>query len=320
LNPAPLVGSSMLAYLDPLVVWPLAGALVTASGGWPFVSGALFAVAAATKAQGLFALPAVALAVWCGARADDRLRSLWRCAAAALAAVAAIVAPIAAVGSLGNLLAALESLARHDMLSANAPNLWWIVAYLLRGWYAKANMGTWAAFTTPTRILGISRTMELGYPNPRLVGAALTMAAMCWALWTARRTRDRLMLVGVGAFMVHAYATLSAQVHENHLYAAIPLMIFAAAGHPRLRPVMWTVSLVFAVNLNAFYGISEYIEGWAISRTITVIDLTVLLAAVNCAALVWHAQVLRRECRETQTDTARLNSLPPVARLIRIIS
>jgi hypothetical protein len=96
--------------------------------------------------------------------------------------------------------------------------------------------------------------------------------------------------------MVHAYATLAAQVHENHLFAAVPLLVLAAAGRPRLRPVMWTVSGIFALNLNLFYGVSEYIDGWAVPRTLTVIDLTVLLALVNCATLVWYAVLLRSEC------------------------
>jgi len=59
---------------------------------------------------------------------------------------------------------------------------------------------------------------------------------------------------------------------------------------------MWTVSAIFALNLNLFYGISEYIDGWAVPRGMTVIDLTVLLAVANCAALVWHGVVLKGEC------------------------
>ena len=152
------------------------------------------------------------------------------------------------------------------------------------------------ALTAPAKILAISRTIEIGYPNPRVIGAAMTVSAMAWALWTAARVRDRFLIVAVGAFMVHAYAMLSAQVHENHLFAAVPLLVVAAAGRPRLRPVMWTISGIFALNLNLFYGISEYIEGWTVPRGITVIDLTVLLAVANCATLVWHATVLKSEC------------------------
>jgi hypothetical protein len=129
-----------------------------------------------------------------------------------------------------------------------------------------------------------------------VIGAIITLAAFAWCVWTARGVRDRFLLAGTGAFLVHAYATLAAQVHENHLFAAIPLLIAPAAARPRLRPVMWTLSVIFALNLNLFYGISEYIEGWAVPRTLTIIDLSVVLAAVNCAALVWHARVFGHEC------------------------
>jgi len=52
------------------------------------------------------------------------------------------------------------------------------------------------------------------------------------------------------------------------------------------------VSAIVALNLNLFYGISED-TGWAIPRTLTVIDASLVLAAINCAALVWHLGRLR---------------------------
>jgi len=102
------------------------------------------------------------------------------------------------------------------------------------------------------------------------------------------------LLAALAAFLVHAYAVLSVQVHENHLFAAVPLLVIAGAGRPAFRPVMWTLSAIVALNLNFFYGISEYIGGYSLPRAITIVDATVILAAVSCAALVWHARVLRR--------------------------
>ena len=50
------------------------------------------------------------------------------------------------------------------------------------------------------------------------------------------------------------------------------------------------------MNLNLFYGISEYqyLGRFMIPRRATVVDLSVLLAIANCAALAWHGVVLRR--------------------------
>ncbi len=193
------------------------------------------------------------------------------------------------------------------MLSGNACNLWWLVGYVLRVVYSAGNLGLWSALTMQTRILTISRVLELGYPNPRVIGAVLTLGAIGWSCWTVRRARDWFLMPALGAFHMHAYATLAAQVHENHLFATIPLLVLAAAGRPEYRPLAWVVSAIFAVNLNLFYGISEYqyLGRFMIPRRATVVDLTVLLAVANCAALAWHGVVLRRAAhRPPSVDTA----------------
>jgi hypothetical protein len=177
--------------------------------------------------------------------------------------------------------------------------LWWIVGYAVRVQYTIQDYGLWGALTHQTRILQISRFMEVGYPNPRQIGAVLVLAAMAWAVWTARHAKDLWLTAALGAFLIHAYFTLSAQVHENHLFAAVPLLAMAAAGRPQLRPVLIVVSAIFALNLNIFYGISEDM-GYAIPRSLTLIDLSVVPSIVNCAALVWHGTVFRREASNTR--------------------
>src|SRR6185369_2051954 len=118
-------------------------------------------------------------------------------------------------------------------------------------------------------------------------------------LWTAYQSAvrnpqsatDLWLLSGLAGFTVHAYATLSAQVHENHLFAAVPLLVLASAGRRAFWPICLGVSAVVALNLNLFYGFGEGI-GFALPRAITIVDLTVIVALVNCSLLVWHAAVL----------------------------
>jgi hypothetical protein len=218
-----------------------------------------------------------------------------RAIAGGAAVTAALVVPIFAAGGGPNMIEALGRLAAHDMLSGNACNLWWIVGYVVRALYSIQDYGAWGAFTHQTQILAISRFIEVGYPNPRPIGAFLAFAAIAWALWTARRGKDLWLMAALAGFAIHAYATLAAQVHENHLYAAVPFLTLAAAGRRRFTPVLIGVSAIFALNLNLFYGISEDV-GYRIPRGLTIIDLTVVLALANCAALAWHAAVFRREC------------------------
>ena len=300
LNPSMILAGSMLGYLDPLYMLPAAGAIVAAGVGWPFASGALVAAATLTKPQGVVLIPAAMLALLAAGSSRAILRECVAFASGGVLVTAAVVGPIVAVGGLPNLVLAMSRLAHHDMLSGNATNLWWIIGYVLRVIYAVGDMGTWGAITMRTRILAISRVLELGYPNPRVIGTALTIAAAMWALWTARRVRGWVLLSAVGAFLMHAYATLASQVHENHLYAAVPLLVLVAAQKPRYRPILWAVSAIFFLNLNLFYGISEYAYRgqYVIPRNITVIDLSVLVSVANCAVLAWHAVVLRRECVE----------------------
>jgi hypothetical protein len=305
LNPAVLFDASILGYLDTMYLLPAMAAVIAAASAWPALAGVLIAAAVLTKAQGVFLAPALALALWICGPADKRIARLATAGVAALATAAAIVAPVIAAGGWPNMVQALGRLATHDMLSANTANLWWVIGWLLRVGYSVHDMGLWAALTAPAKILNISRVVELGYPNPRAIGIVLTIAATAWALWivlesAARNpqsamTLDLWMLVGLAGFCVHAYATLSAQVHENHLFAAVPLLVLAAAGRRAFRPIAIGVSAIVALNLNLFYGFGDGI-GFALPRAMTVIDATIWLALANCFWLSWHARVLHREC------------------------
>jgi hypothetical protein len=316
LNPAALLDASILGYLDAQYILPAVGALAAAALVWPAVAGALLAAAVLTKAQGVLVAPAVALALWLAGGPEKRAARLLSAAGAGIAVAVAIVMPVAAAGGWPNMKQALGRLATHDMLSANAANLWWVVGYLLRARYSMHDMGVGAALTAPAKILGIQRVIEIGYPDPRAIGILLTVAAIAWALWTvwrASRTSnaapDLWLVAGVAAFCVHAYATLSAQVHENHLFAAVPLLVLASAGRAIFRPICAGLSAVVALNLNLFYGLGDGI-GYALPRGLTIVDATVILALVNCFLLSWHAVVLNREC---STATARRRTPAPAS-------
>ncbi|HTK28468.1 MAG TPA: hypothetical protein VL309_02900 [Vicinamibacterales bacterium] len=294
LNPAAIIDASVLGYLDPQFLAPALGALVASAAGWSAAAGALAACAVLTKAQALFVLPAVAIGVW-NAGPAGRAKRIGVFGAAAVATAAVIVAPVVRAGGWPNMAQAVGRLAHHDMLSANACNLWWVAGWALRVWYSIQDMGLWAALTAPARILTITRVMEIGYPNPRMLGAAMTIAAIGWAAWTARRSREPWTLAALAGFSVHAYATLAAQVHENHLFAAVPFLVLAAAVSAPYRPVAAVVSAIAALNLNLFYGFGAGV-GYALPRAWTIVDVTLVVSVVECAALAWHARVFSREC------------------------
>jgi hypothetical protein len=285
-NPAMILAGPVLGYLDPLMALPAAGAIVAAAAGSSFLAGALLAVGCLTKAQAVFIAPVVALAGWNAGRA----RGLAGTTAGAAVLSGLAFAPFVVAGAWRNLLQGIGSLLRHDMLSADAANLWWIVTYVMRAVYAIHDLGAWGAWTMTVRILGISRVVALGYPNPRPLAAAAVIAASLWALWRVRRSRELTALLACAAFIVHAYFVLGVQVHENHLYLAVPLLSAAAAVQRRLRPVFYGVSAVFALNLFLFFGLGRGVP--LPPRNLTIVDATVLVAVINCVLLIVHARRL----------------------------
>jgi 4-amino-4-deoxy-L-arabinose transferase-like glycosyltransferase len=296
LNPGVVLDGEALGYLDPQFMLPILASLTAASAGWGVAAGALGAAAILTKPQAVVVVPIVALALW-NARessATQRMVNVAGAAAGGTAVTAALVVPVFVAGGGPNMIQALGRLAAHDMLSGNATNLWWIVGWLVRVQYTIQDYGVWGAFSRATQILQISRFMQVGYPNPRPIGAVLVLASIAWAAWRVRGATDLWLFSAAAGFSIHAYAALAAQVHENHLYAAVPFLVVAAAGRRRFTPVLVAVSAIVFLNLNLFYGISEDF-GYAVPRGLTVIDATVVLSIVNCATLVWYAFVLNAE-------------------------
>jgi len=292
LNPATLLNGEVLGYLDPLVMLPAVGAVLLAGLGWPALGAAALGVALLTKPQALLVGPAFALLVW--------RRSGWgglaRGGTVGSATVGLLALPHLAAGAGPNMWLAFGSWsARRDILSGYAANLWWIVTWAVRAQYSTAAFGFPGAFLVPVkRILQISRFREVGYPDPRPIGRALLALTLGWMFWTVRRTRAVPVLVALSAFTIQAFFCLSVNVHEHHMMLAVPLLALAGALHRPFRPVFWAVSAICALNMNLFYGIGMG-WGWAVPRTLTPIDLSVLLAAVNLGVLGWSARVLVRE-------------------------
>jgi hypothetical protein len=204
-----------------------------------------------------------------------------------------------AAGATLNMTLAVGSIVLGADTLSNACNLWWIVGHAL---HVLQTPGADLASALTMRVDGvpISGFADFDLPSVRIVvrlmGSTFALAAIGWAIWTVRRGRDLWLAAAAGAFFVHAYVVLATQVHENHLFAAVPLLALAAAGRPRFFPLFVAVSAIFALNLNLVSGLGYDDLRYALPRTAGGIDLTLMLALANCASLAWHAGVLRREC------------------------
>jgi hypothetical protein len=299
LNPATLLNGEILGYLDPLLMLPAVGALVLVHRQQFVWAGTVLSMAVLTKPQGILIVPACLLAI-------TRLggcSALRRAGAGAVAMGAAIFLPFVLAGTLPNAVNAFSSFARRDILSAYAANIWWIVNWLERARLMLPDVGFPDAYLRPVaRILALSSFLNLGWPNPRPYMALAIAIIVGWALWRTRRSRDLGLHAAVAALTVHAYFTLAVGVHENHIMLAVPLLALAAAFHREFRGPFVLISVVAALGMNMFYGFGRGM-GWAIPRTLTILDLSVVNASVNVGTFVWLIRCVGRVARAVEGTT-----------------
>jgi hypothetical protein len=293
-NPAVLM-TTTLGYIDVFLAIPAVGAVVAASYGRVWVAGALFTAAVATKPQGLFVGPVVALALWNTGSDEGGMKRLRDGVFASALSAVIIAAPVVAVGRTYQMLRSIAVLAGHDMLSALAFNLWWIVSYLFMAAAASAG-GLRMAVTARAEIVRHTYAMARGFPHPRVVALLLLVPAVLWALKTAWHARDLGLHTALAAFIVMAYFTLSVQVHENHFFLVVPLLAIAASLRPAFAPVFAALSVAFALNLYLPFGVRGNGPPDFVYATIP-IDIGVVIATVICALFVWFGAILSRECR-----------------------
>jgi hypothetical protein len=296
LNPAALISASFGGYLDALFVLPAVASLVAATSGWAALAGGLAVASVLTKPQGIFIVPAVVIAAW-NAPERPRRSVMTALAAGAAAGAGIVVAPVVAAGAWWNMVHGVASQGNEIYLSMEGYNFWWAAGHGLWTAYAwQRGLAVWPVLIGPVARIPFTRAAAHGLPFLRVAGATMAVAAVAWGAWVGRRARDLSLVAALGAFCVHAFAVLGPQVHENHLFAAMPLLVVASAERKRYVPMLIAVSVFLSLSM-VFYIFSDEERRFVLSRSLTVIDTTLLLALFNCALLLWHAAVLRKEAR-----------------------
>jgi len=237
-----------------------------------------------TKAQAIFAAPVILAALVGRGHERPWARGLQALLGGAVMS-AVLVLPYVARGALPNIVQALGRLATHDSLSAYGANVWWIVTWVLRVRDVAGEWGWWRALTQDVRILSITRAVELGVPNPRIIGMAIVGLLSAWGAWRAWRSSSHAHIAALAGWCAFAYALFAAQVHENHLYLAVPFLIVAGGLDGRYRRLCWTVSTILSLNLLLFYGLGRGAPD-VLRRSWTIVDASVILAFVSVAVFV----------------------------------
>jgi hypothetical protein len=275
-NPAALFGAAHWGQPDG--AHALFGVLAVGwlSAGHPAAGWAALTLAALAKPQAWALVPLAALATW---RARGR-RGL--AAAGVGAAVGGIaVVPFLVSGRLGDLLGLPRVVAAvMPVVTANAHNLWWIVAAL--------------QLSDP---LLIPDTASLVGPlTYRIAAAVLVAAQFLLTVWLYGSRRAS--LAEAAALGTLGWFVFTTQAHENHLLLALPLLAVAWPQRPRLLLVFAALSTASLLNM-ALHD-SAILEAVALAgpssgpKLLRAALRTANAAAIGLTFVLWAAAAARR--------------------------
>jgi hypothetical protein len=120
--------------------------------------------------------PVVLLATW-NTATSERVSKTASAIVASIAAGFIVLLPYLLINAGPNVLQGVSSLLRHDMLSADAANFWWVVTYVMRAIYAVGDMGMLCAWTMTMGIIGVSTIVRLSESRPFATAQVITAIA-----------------------------------------------------------------------------------------------------------------------------------------------
>jgi hypothetical protein len=272
-------------------LWAQVGAF--AAGG---AAGALLATGSLVKPQTWIFLP---LLLWVALRRTGPL-GIGALAGAAVVTAQALIRPWVEAGRLEEMLSVFANLPQvMPSVSANGHNLWWLklpgVALAVLDWHPVGGFGEWAA----PPLLTHATVGRLGFG----LFALLPLLRLTGPL------SPRLVLAGA-AYTASAYFMTVTQVHENHQFAAIPLLAATAALDPFFALPFLTVSLCSFLNM----ALHDFLVGDALAGALLVrlpwpepLALQTANATLNVAGFaVFTLLILRRPPGPPQTARALL--------------
>ncbi|MGH9461188.1 MAG: hypothetical protein ACRD1X_08210, partial [Vicinamibacteria bacterium] len=278
--PVSWLNSAVLGFLDGAYAPLAVGSLVAATRGKPGWAGALLAVGALIKPQGLLVLPAVVVALY-RSRA-----SILRGALVGSGVVGVALIPYWLDGTIEEAVTHVFRIIFQDRLSGGYANLWWIMGHLTSGEPLAGSVA-------------YARIDALQFPI-RPVAYGLFALSVAWFCYGVRSG------VLAGATVVFTYGILALGVHQNHPHSMI--LAFTATGlfSRRLQIAVGIISLTYVLNMLCLSGLGRFYSlrylalesmiSWANDLRMSLgFDLTLLLAAVNVSIFAWFLVVATQD-------------------------
>ena len=270
--PVSWLNSAVLGFLDGAYAPLAVGSLVAAGRGRSGWAGALLALGALIKPQGLLVAPAVVVILYA------RRAPILRGALAGFGVVGVALVPYLLDGTMKEAVTHVFRIIFQERLSGGYANVWWIVGHLTSG-------DPLAAPVSYARI----DSLELPI---RLMAYSLFALSVAWFCHSARSG------VLAGAAVIFTYGMLALGVHENHPHGMI--LAFAATGlfSRRLQIAVGILSLTYVLNMLCLSGLGRFYElrhmalepaiSWSNDLRMSLgFDLTLVLALVNISVFVW---------------------------------
>jgi len=264
-NPALIVDSSHWGAPDAVHTLFIVLALLLLLRGRAVLPGVFLALAVLAKPQVVVFVPIVLLIAW----KQVGWRGLLRGALAGAATALLVVAPFILHGTFGQFVeGVLQTVGEEPVLSANANNLWWLITN-----------GQAYGMVDTVRIFG---PFTIRHLSLLFLAIAYLYAVLSWHKRGATE-------FAVAAFVGFAFFMLPTEIHENHIYPALPLLAFALPYDRRLLRILGVISVTMFVNMLAFD------PGWLTKGGIVVYGVTLTglaMAALNTLAFGGLAWVL----------------------------
>jgi Gpi18-like mannosyltransferase len=289
------INAMALGYLDVIYLPFLLGALWALERDRPGLAGALLAVACLIKWQPIIIAPFLVVHAWRSPRLAVR---------AALPGLVVVTATYALFGY--PMLDAFRQSISHDVISANAVNMQWLVTgaleYLQIAGHALDEEGGIHYVT------GVLEMPWVLWPAKLLLAAIYLWVLLAFAL--SRRDFSTMLCCSMTAFLT--YFVVNTGVHENHLFVPATLGTLLILSAPAWTTLVALVILLNNVNMIAFYGLNG--SGMYFSKTFAGFDATVPLAILSIVLLVFFLlAVPRPRLRSSDTETAGTLAQPQSA-------
>jgi hypothetical protein len=246
LTPAVFLISPILGYQDSIMSFFILGALIAAEKDRYLLAGVFAAFAIFSKQLAVMPMFGLGLLILFTAQSRTIIRAITGFAVTSLL----ILSPFIATNTLAAYFHAQALASVHTMMSAQNPNLPWLISMFTRiTSHGIFNIESYSASPYEIQNQALRQKIYLSF-------ALLTISVIVTYLlfWSRKIGLKQISPLYMGAVSISAYNLFSFGVHENHVFMLIPVL-FAMSRDAKSREIYFAASTALGVNLLSTGGL-----------------------------------------------------------------